>query len=129
LQKERALHDCLLSLIKNRLIRSAHDISEGGIALAIAECCIIGNIGAEVKAESNLNAYEFLYSESQSRALVSLRPENEEQFLEQCSRFSMSAHRFGTVGGSRISIAGLFEVELKEAAEAWHMTLPKKMEV
>jgi hypothetical protein len=41
----------------------------------------------------------------------------------------MSAHRFGTVGGSRISIAGLFEVELKEAAEAWHMTLPKKMEV
>ena len=129
LQKERALHDCLLSLIKNRLICSAHDISEGGIALAIAECCIIGNIGAEVKAESNLNAYEFLYSESQSRALVSLRPENEEQFLEQCARFSMSAHRFGTVGGSRISIAGLFEVELKEAAEAWHMTLPKKMEV
>jgi len=129
LQKELALHNCLLRLISSGLLCSAHDISEGGIALAVAESCIIGSIGARIKADGNLNPYEYLFSESQSRVLVSLKREKEKAFLEQCARFSVSANRFGTVGGSKISFTELFEVELKEAAEIWNLALSEKMGV
>jgi len=129
LKKEQDLHNCLLSLIKNELICSSHDISEGGIALAFAESCILGHVGADVRAESNLNPYEFLFSESQSRVLVSLKPEDEDKFLKHCAQFSIEVHKFGRVGGNMLRIASLLDLGLKEAENAWFMTLPKKMEV
>src|SRR5436190_3601323 len=79
---ERALHLLLVSLADARLVRSAHDCSDGGIAVAIAECCFEnGGIGAEASIDSkhisrleSIDLAAALFSESPSRAVVSVAP-------------------------------------------------------
>ncbi len=75
LNVEKKLHDCLLGLIEKKLILSAHDISEGGIICALAECCIINEenpIGAEINIPIKTREDFSLFSESQSRIIVSI---------------------------------------------------------
>ena len=67
LQTEKALLSTVLEAIQSGLVRSAHDLSEGGLAVALAESCISGNVGAQVNVETALRADHALFSESQSR--------------------------------------------------------------
>lgn len=76
--------------IKNGLVRACHDLSEGGLAVAIAEMCFAGGIGAEVElsaiaAGTNLTTAQMLFSESNTRFLCEVRPEHVEAFDEMLS--------------------------------------------
>ncbi|SDN63076.1 phosphoribosylformylglycinamidine synthase [Fictibacillus solisalsi] len=68
----------LLEAIQNGLVESAHDVAEGGLAVALAESMMNGNTGASVELRGDL--VSALYSETQSRFLVSVKPENAEAF-------------------------------------------------
>ncbi|MBK7498529.1 MAG: phosphoribosylformylglycinamidine synthase subunit PurL [Ignavibacteriales bacterium] len=75
LDEEKKLQDTLLNLIRKGLIKSAHDISEGGIVSALAECCIINQekqIGCEVEIATKSRKDFSLFSESQSRIIISI---------------------------------------------------------
>ena len=75
LQTEQKLWNLLLSLIESRLLKSAHDISEGGLSLTLAESCFGGGkFGVSVKLEESIRKDLLLFSESQSRVVVSLSP-------------------------------------------------------
>ncbi|MCL2225316.1 MAG: phosphoribosylformylglycinamidine synthase subunit PurL [Defluviitaleaceae bacterium] len=80
LDDEKRVQDIVLLSIKSGLVASAHDVSEGGIAVALAEC-LMGQLtlGAEVFTESD-NATAFLFSESQSRFIISVSPKNQAAF-------------------------------------------------
>ncbi|WP_018885380.1 phosphoribosylformylglycinamidine synthase subunit PurL [Paenibacillus massiliensis] len=75
LATEQKLLKGVLGAIQQGLVRSAHDLSEGGLAVALAESCISGGIGAQVNVETALRADLALFSESQSRILLSAAPE------------------------------------------------------
>jgi phosphoribosylformylglycinamidine synthase subunit PurL len=109
LNTEKALHDCVLSLIQDGLLQSAHDCSEGGIAVALAESCISGperTVGAVVRLpRGRLRKDAVLFGESQSRIVVSAKPVHRQAVLDLTRRFSVPAEVIGAVSGNRLIIA------------------------
>ena len=78
LKLERAVQTCCLEAIEQGLLHSAHDISDGGLAVALAECCIGGPekpLGARIETHEMIRGDALLFSESQSRIVVSLSRE------------------------------------------------------
>ncbi len=72
LELEKAVQECCLKLIDQGLVSSAHDCSEGGLAVALAEGCIIGGRGVKIEMISDLNPAALLFGESQSRILLTV---------------------------------------------------------
>ena len=130
LKKEKLLHTSTLSLISNKLIKSAHDISEGGIACCIAECCIIDEqkmIGAEVKIPVKTRDDFSLFSESQSRIVVSVSPGKKDKFESTLREFKQPFMYLGKTGGDSLKINDNIDVELDRIADLYYNTIPNIM--
>ncbi len=112
LEDELAIQDLCLTAIKAGLIRSAHDCSEGGLAVALAESCFSNNanysVGATVDVSDLMSDPNLLFSESASRIIVSVKAENIEAFTALATSNGASYFQLGEVGGDElvISIAG-----------------------
>lgn len=131
LDKEKRLQDVLLNLIRKGLIKSAHDISEGGIVSAIAECCIINQekqIGCEVEIPVKSRKDFSLFSESQSRIIVTVSKENSEELEKNLElEPELELKKLGIVSGSSLKIKNLFEVELILLSDIYYNTIPRIM--
>jgi phosphoribosylformylglycinamidine synthase len=108
LDKERALQACLLGLIREGLVQSAHDCSDGGLAVTLAECCISAP-GVQLGAMVQLPRSQFrrdaqLFGESQSRIVLSVTPEHRESVLRAAEEAGVHADVIGKVGGERLAI-------------------------
>jgi phosphoribosylformylglycinamidine synthase len=101
---ERTLQGAVLEAIRAGLVASAHDLSEGGLAAALAESCISGGIGASVEVDTALRPDVALFSESQSRIVLSARPEQAEELQRLMAERSVPCRVIGKVGGSELSI-------------------------
>ena len=130
---ELALHDALRALIAAGLVRSAHDCSEGGLGVALAESCLAatpGPLGAEVTLEA-ASALVALFNESQSRAVVSVAAESVDAALAQLAAAKVPARAIGKVtGGStlNISVSGQpFVWPLADLRSAWADTIGRLM--
>lgn len=104
LDVEKNVQKTVLSAIQQGLVASAHDLSEGGIAGALAESCISGGIGAEVALTSDLRPDHLLFSESQSRILLSAKPEQANALTALLSEQGVKHAVVGTVKGSSLTI-------------------------
>ena len=108
LETEKALQDFVLTVIREGLVESAHDCSDGGLAVALAECCVSGpdvRRGAVVKLElGSLRRDALLFGESSSRVILSMRPDTVEALLSRAADAGIPAGRIGTVGGDRFII-------------------------
>jgi phosphoribosylformylglycinamidine (FGAM) synthase-like enzyme len=82
LEYEMKLHGVVSSLIKQRLIVSAHDVSLGGLFVTLVECALPGGRGFDVTSPAEIRGDAFLFGESQSRVVVSVTPEQETAFLD-----------------------------------------------
>ena len=132
--REKALHETLRSLIKMGLVKSAHDCSEGGLAVALAESCMSaeGGLGAEIDLSGFPAASPavLLFNESQSRAIVSVRRENAAAALALAEWRGVPARRLGLPGG-RNSDPGwrsAWSWPVEELKDAWWNSLAKCME-
>jgi phosphoribosylformylglycinamidine synthase len=109
--REAALQRLLVEGIGAGIIRSAHDCSEGGFAVALAECCFDTGFGvsADVSGvktiESSFADVATLFGESASRVIVSVPPDAITDLLSRAAAANVPASRIGTVGGSRIRVA------------------------
>jgi len=127
LDEEKKIQDTLLNLIRKGLIKSAHDISEGGIVSALAECCIINQgkqIGCEVEVPIKSRKDFSLFSESQSRIIISI---SKDKILELEPELKLAKIRFtklGYVTGSLLKLKNLFEVSVKELSDIYYNTIP-----
>ncbi|HJT22810.1 MAG TPA: phosphoribosylformylglycinamidine synthase subunit PurL [Nitrospira sp.] len=105
---EQALHECTLSLIRSGLVQSAHDCSDGGLAVALAECCISSEdrkLGAVVKLfPGRLRHDAVLFGESQSRIVLSAKRVHRQAILDQARRLGVPAEVVGGVGGDRLVV-------------------------
>ena len=108
LDKERALQACLLGLIRERLVQSAHDCSDGGMAVTLAECSF-SSPGVRLGAVVQLPRSQFrrdaqLFGESQSRVVLSVTPEHRDIVLRAAEQAGVPATVIGKVGGERLVI-------------------------
>ena len=124
--KEKAVQQAVRSLIRMGLVRSAHDCSEGGLAVALAECCISGAepVGADIDLTGlgTGRADELLFNESQSRIVISVRRENASAALALVQWQGVPAHRLGFTGSPHLRIkAGEREWPwpVKDLREKW----------
>ncbi len=116
--------DEMHAAMKKGLIRSCHDVSDGGIAVAVAEMCLGGNIGAYV---STGHDRWYLFSESSTRWIVEIEPSKEKEFL---SSMTVPVMELGKVGGKSLRVKDrcmLVNVSLNEMRKAWSGALPKLM--
>lgn len=108
LEAEKMLHDFVLKVIDEGLIRSAHDCSDGGLAVALAECCMSApsvRHGAVVRlALDSLRRDALLFGESQSRIILSVKPDVAELVLNRSRDAGIPVVNLGTVGGDRLVI-------------------------
>ncbi|HEV2490175.1 MAG TPA: AIR synthase related protein, partial [Candidatus Acidoferrales bacterium] len=105
LQGERALIDCLVALAAERAIQSAHDLSDGGLAVTLAECCFASDaLAAEIALESELPAEFALFAETGARAIVSARPASLARVLQIAAQYKVNSRRIGTVTRGELSI-------------------------
>ncbi|MEY2484002.1 MAG: phosphoribosylformylglycinamidine synthase subunit PurL [Verrucomicrobiota bacterium] len=103
--RELAVQNAVRELIRAGLVRSAHDCSEGGLAVALAESCFnpAGLLGAEIDLQP---AIQNLFNESQSRILVSCAPDSAERVLSQLKAQNIPHRRLGEVSTKTLSIKG-----------------------
>ncbi len=105
LATEKKLLNVVLTSIRGGLVRSAHDLSEGGLAVALAESCISGGIGANVELSANgLRSDVALFSESQSRIVLTAAPERAEELKAAIAASGVPVEIIGTVGGDRLRV-------------------------
>ncbi|MFD0589974.1 phosphoribosylformylglycinamidine synthase subunit PurL [Paenibacillus sp. GCM10027627] len=104
LATEKKVQGAVLGAIQKGLVASAHDLSEGGIAAALAESCISGKLGADVSLTSDLRADHLLFSESQSRILLSAKREQADALIAWLSEQGAAHEVIGTVAGHNLSI-------------------------
>ncbi|HEY3664293.1 MAG TPA: AIR synthase related protein, partial [Chthoniobacterales bacterium] len=112
-ERELALHNVLRELIRGGLVRSAHDCSEGGLAVALAEACFnpAGRLGAEIdlSAAGSQRLDQILFNESQSRVVISTVPGNAEKVMELLKERGVPGHLLGTIGGGAITVTAAGE--------------------
>jgi phosphoribosylformylglycinamidine synthase II len=126
LDMEKRLQRCCLEAIKRGLINSAHDCSEGGLTVTMAESCLangFGFISSEWEIEGRLDAA--LFGEAQSRIVVSISPKSSWKLQKLADRFQVAATKLGIVGGERFILKGYTDLSLKEIGEAWWGGLDK----
>jgi phosphoribosylformylglycinamidine synthase len=125
---ERIMATALASAASTGLLSSAHDLSDGGLAVALAESCLRGGRGCEISlsglGSGSDASFTALFSESAARALVSVTPGREEEFAALCSSRGLPFHVLGTAGGSSLTVAGAFSVPLDELRGVWEAPLP-----
>ncbi|MCL2757466.1 MAG: phosphoribosylformylglycinamidine synthase subunit PurL [Coriobacteriia bacterium] len=107
------------------LLASAHDCSEGGVAIALAESCIAGGLGATLALDDDLPGVASLFSESQSRIVISVADENVEVILDMLAERAVPYSVIGEVGGDRFVIEGKVDVALDEIAAIYCGSLEK----
>ncbi|MFO7951741.1 MAG: phosphoribosylformylglycinamidine synthase subunit PurL [Bacillota bacterium] len=105
LDLEKRVQDLTRRLVRERLVESAHDLSEGGLAVALAESCLQGNMGAVIELHhSNHGAALALFGEGPSRLLVSVKPEQQEKTAALAEKAGVTLVKLGTAGGEVLEI-------------------------
>jgi len=121
LAAERALAEVLVAAAGRGLLSGAHDLSDGGLAVALAEACLTGGTGATVTLPGD--AFTYLFSESAGRALVAVQPGHEAEVTSLCAEAGVPAAAIGRTGGSALVVGG-FSIGLDELGAAHRDTLP-----
>jgi len=140
LDQAKTLHTTLLGLIQSGLVKSAHDCSDGGLAVALAESCISQQIAREtprlIGAQIDLSAFKdvrldaLLFGETQSRVVVSCKALDAVKVVERAKLLGVPAARIGTVGGDKLVIktsAGEFSAPTAELHDGWWNAIARAM--
>jgi len=123
---ERRTQHCCLEAIRRSIINSAHDCSEGGLGVALAESCLangLGFVSHDWKIEGRLDSA--LFGEAQARIIVSVAPKSAWKLEKLAARRQIAATRLGVVGGKRLMLNGYIDLPMEEIGEAWWGGLEK----
>jgi phosphoribosylformylglycinamidine synthase len=119
LPAEKRLQQCMVALAASRTIRSAHDISDGGLAVTLAESCFASaparkagdTLGANIKIENGIPAESAVFGERGARAVISVSPNSLNAVLQTAQKYGVSAEQIGEVTAN-----GIFRIELNGSA-------------
>ncbi|MGF7036676.1 phosphoribosylformylglycinamidine synthase [Paenibacillus mucilaginosus] len=128
LDVEKTLLDTVLGAIQKGLVASAHDLSDGGLAVALAESCISGRLGANVNLTTDLRADIALFSESQSRLLLSAAPEKASELEAVLKAAGVPVQVIGKVEGTSLQVqvngSAAIDAAVAELQQVWKDAIP-----
>jgi phosphoribosylformylglycinamidine synthase len=131
LEREKALHGAVRAAREAGLIASAHDCSEGGLAIALLECCLSGPdgvVGADLRLEPGTRLDALLFGEAPGRVVVSAPPETRARLEHLAGGAGVPIRLLGKVAGDRLKIAagepGVVDLDVAAARASWVGALP-----
>jgi phosphoribosylformylglycinamidine synthase len=134
LAREKSVQACVRALVRAGLVGTAHDCSEGGLAVALAEACFPTGLGAEIALDRALagravpRADALLFGEDASRIVIAYAPATAARVVALCAQHGVPLHVLGTVGGIRLVIRGtggsLIDASVAELKAPWARALP-----
>ncbi len=131
LNLEKKLHDLVLEAIAAGLVRSAHDISDGGLAVALAECCLQDQegraIGATVELRESGRPDFALFGETQSRVVLSADVNSGDELSALAARHGVGITRIGKVGGHSLIINDVIQLPVAEIERIYRSAIPDIM--
>ncbi|MCC5912315.1 MAG: phosphoribosylformylglycinamidine synthase subunit PurL [Clostridiaceae bacterium] len=129
---EKKLHSLILEANEKNLLQSAHDLSEGGLGIGVAESCISGKLGAKININTDLRKDVYLFSESQSRFLITVKEKDLKDLKEMLQLREVPYQRIGRVEGQDLEItineASVICEAVEELEAAWRGALQCIME-
>ena len=126
LEREAAVQALCLEGIPARWIKSAHDCSDGGLAVALAECCIAGGLGVDAAPlAANGRNDALLFGEAQSRIVISVSPEGAALTEQRAAATGVPMTRIGVVGGERLVIGATIDLPIAALADSWEHGLAR----
>lgn len=128
LDEEFALQTELKGIIKDKLVQSAHDVADGGLFITLLESAMVKGLGIDISTDSEVRKDAFLFGEAQSRVIVTVKAEDEEQFVERMATSDVDFSLLGEVTGSDMVIDEENFGSVKAFAEGFNTSLENRME-
>lgn len=128
LEEEYNIQSAVKSLIRHDVLRSAHDVSEGGLFVALLESAMASGLGFEAETDGNFRKDAYLFGEAQSRIVVSVAAAKEEELVNYLNNNNVPFSRLGEVKGERVLIDGEDFGLLSEWSLTYDHWLEQKME-
>ena len=122
--RHAAVCELVRGLAADAVVDGLHDVSDGGIGLALAEMAVRSGVGFEVGVGAG---HAGLFSEAPSRVIACVAPSRTAEVLERAAAAGVDVVRLGRAGGDRLVVDGLLEVSLADALATWTGTLPAKL--
>ncbi len=128
LDAARAVHSLVSELVRDRSVNGVHDVSDGGLAVALAEMAIGGSVGFAVEASfAGCTSAEACFAEPASVVVCSVDREASALVLSQAAAAGVEARVIGAARGDRLVWRGVFDVALADATSAWRDAIPNLM--
>lgn len=133
LQKEKALQALILEAAHEKKLASCHDLSEGGLAVALAECCLKTNqgLGAVIngldelmRQTPGLRTDAVYFGESQSRAVISVKPENTDAIMKLAQKFQVPIAPIGVVDGKALTMENRIQMSVYDLKSIFNLSIP-----
>ncbi len=128
LDEEYAMQEMLMELINRGLLVSAHDVSDGGLFVALFESARINQLGFQIDTDLEIRKDAFLFGESQSRAVVTVKPENEGLLAEVMASSDVAFTLLGEVVGDKAIVDGENYGTIAELTKRYDRALPEMMD-
>lgn len=132
LAKEKKHGDFVRKLIETGRVDTVHDVSDGGVLVAVAEMALAGNLGADIGAAGTPNLISFFYGEDQARYLLAAPRAEAEKILIEAEKAGITVALLGTTGGDKIMVAdrdAISLAKLRKAHEGWFPAYMKGEEI
>ncbi|MFW6123852.1 MAG: phosphoribosylformylglycinamidine synthase subunit PurL [Acidobacteriota bacterium] len=130
LEKEKTVQAFCLEAISKGMLKSAHDLSEGGLAQCLAECCVMGKnrIGCQINLNDKIRTDALLFGETQSRILISLQGKYLNSFIGLARKRKVPFSVIGKTGGENFSIKHLgktvIDIPVQKIFSSWKISIP-----
>jgi phosphoribosylformylglycinamidine synthase subunit PurL len=123
LEKEYDMHQVVKQLIKEKLIQSAHDVADGGLYIALLESAMPNSLGFAIESEDDIRKDAFLFGEAQGRVVVSIKPDQQEAFIELLATSTTEFSLLGTVTSGALLVDDESFGTIKEANAVYQNVL------
>jgi phosphoribosylformylglycinamidine synthase len=128
LEFEKRLQKALLAFIQSGSVQSAHDLSDGGLAISLVESAIFGNIGVNVKLEAlGGETLDTLFSEAQSGVVISVTAKDSDKAQKWFDQAGVPCFNLGTVGGIEVSLGNVPSLSVSELKNIYETAIPNAM--
>jgi phosphoribosylformylglycinamidine synthase len=129
LAAERRNGEFVLSLVRAGRVGAVHDLSDGGLAVALAEMAMAGGIGVAIERSAvEGSAHAFFFGEDQARYVVTARPGEGEALIAEARRADVPAARLGTTGGLSLDLPGEPPIAVATLVDAFESWFPAAMD-
>lgn len=135
LEEEKRVHEVCIAAASQGILQSAHDISEGGLSVCLAESSFLSeeNIGFNIDLQDEMPPDALLFGETQSRIVVTVNSHDLQKLIELAQENKVKATPIGSTGGKRIVISHnnqrIIDLTVEEAYRAWKDTIPEVFQI